>query len=100
VRGLVFLGFPLHPAGRPGIERAAHLERIALPMLFVQGTRDELAQPALLEQMLQRLQTRATVHWIDAADHSFHVPVRSGRQDVDVRHALLAEVAAWMAARA
>lgn len=100
VRGLIFLGFPLHPAGNPGMERAAHLDRIALPMLFVQGSRDALAQPALLEQVLQPLQARASVRWVEAADHSFHVPARSGRKDADVRHALLAEVAAWMAAHA
>jgi uncharacterized protein len=100
VRGLVFLGFPLHPAGSPGIERAAHLERIAIPMLFVQGSRDALAQPALLEQVLQALQARATVHWVEAADHSFHVPARSGRKDAEVHRALLAQVAAWMAAHA
>ena len=100
VRGLVFLGFPLHPAERPGLERAAHLEGISVPMLFVQGRRDELAQPVLLEQVLQRLQKRATVHWIDGADHAFHVLARSGRKDADVRHALLTDVAAWMAAQA
>jgi len=99
VRGLVLLGFPLHPAGSPGTERAAHLEHIALPMLFVQGSRDALAQPALLEQVLQRLPTPATVHWIEAADHSFHVPARSGRTDTEVRRALLAQAASWMAAR-
>jgi hypothetical protein len=100
VRGLVFLGFPLHPAGSPGIERAAHLARIAIPLLFVQGSRDALAQPALLDEVLQPLQARATVHWVDAADHSFHVPARSGRKDAEVRRALLAQVAAWMAAHA
>ena len=100
VRGLVFLGFPLHPAGRPGSERAAHLERIERPMLFVQGSHDALAQPALLERVLQGLHGRATVHWVDAADHSFHVPARTGRTDAEVRHALLADVAEWMAAHA
>jgi uncharacterized protein len=100
VRGLVLLGFPLHPAGSPGAERAAHLERITIPMLFVQGSRDALAQPALLERVRQTLQAQATVHWIEAADHSFHVSARSGRTDADVRRALLAQVAAWMAAHA
>ena len=100
VRGLVFLGFPLHPAGSPGIARAAHLDRIGVPMLFVAGSRDALAQPELLEQVRQRLQPRAAVHWVEAADHAFHVPARSGRNDAQVRHDLLVQVAAWMAAHA
>jgi uncharacterized protein len=99
VRGLVFLGFPLHPAGRAGIERAAHLAGISIPMLFVQGRRDALAEPALLEPVLQQLGARASVHWIEEADHSFHVPARSGRKDADVLRELLAAVAGWMIER-
>ena len=96
VRGLVFLGFPLHPAGRPGVERAAHLARIGIPMLFVQGRRDALAEAPLLEQVLQQLDPRASAHWIAQADHSFHVAARSGRTDADVLCELLAAAAAWM----
>jgi len=96
VRGLVFLGFPLHPAGRPGVERAAHLARIGIPMLFVQGRRDALAEAPLLEQVLQQLGPRASAHWIAQADHSFHVAARSGRKDADVLCELLAAAAAWM----
>jgi uncharacterized protein len=99
VRGLVFLGFPLHPAGRAGIERAAHLAGISIPMLFVQGRRDALAEPGLLEPVLQQLGARASVHWIEEADHSFHVPARSGRKDADVLRELLAAVAGWMIER-
>src|SRR5918995_819990 len=72
VRGLVFLGFPLHPAGRPETARATHLDKVTLPMLFVQGTRDELAKFSLLEPLVQRLAPRATLHSIEHADHSFH----------------------------
>jgi hypothetical protein len=96
VRGLAFLGFPLHPAGAPGVERAQHLERIDVPMLFVQGTRDALAERGLMEEVLARLGARARVLWIEGADHSFHVPARSGRSDTEVRTALLAELAAWI----
>jgi predicted alpha/beta-hydrolase family hydrolase len=99
VRGVVFLGFPLHPAGRPGIERAAHLAAVSLPMLFVQGRRDALAEAALLEQVLQQLAPRASAHWIDGADHSFHVPARSGRKDADVLRELIGAAADWMSAR-
>ena len=96
VRGLAFLGFPLHPAGAPGVERAQHLERISIPMLFVQGTRDALAERGLMEEVLARLGARARVVWIEDADHSFHVPARSGRSDAEVRAALLAELATWI----
>jgi hypothetical protein len=95
VRGLVFLGFPLHPAGRPGIERAAHLERIAAPMLFVQGTKDALADPALLAGVLRRL-PRATLHELPGADHGFRLPRRSGRDDASVRAEVVATVTAWL----
>jgi len=96
VRGLVFFGFPLHPAGAPAVERAQHLERVALPMLFLQGTRDALAERPLMEGVLARLGPRASVVWVEDADHSFHVRARSGRSDADVRAQLLSEFAAWL----
>ena len=98
VRGLAFLGFPLHPAGKPAEERAQHLARVQVPMLFVQGTRDALAEPALLEHTVTGLGARAHIHWVSDADHSFHVPARSGHKDAEVRRALLAALAAWMVA--
>ena len=98
VRGLVFLGFPLHPAGRAGLERARHLTDVHIPMLFVQGTRDALAERALLESVLAQLGPRATSHWVASADHSFHVPASVGR-DAEVRAALLRAVALWMEAQ-
>ena len=96
MRGLVFLGFPLHPAGKPGVERAGHLDDVSVPMLFMQGTRDELAQPAWLVPLVTRLATRAKLHAIDQADHSFHVPARSGRKDPQVLAEALDVVAEWM----
>src|SRR5687768_13155447 len=83
VRGLAFLGFPLHPAGRPSIERAQHLSEVQIPMLFLQGTRDDLANLELLEPLCQKLGLRATLKLFQDADHSFHVPARSGRKDAD-----------------
>ena len=97
VRGLVFLGFPLHPAGRPSDERAAHLSDVRIPMLFMQGTRDELAELPLVQSVVTRLGANATLEIIDDADHSFHVPARSGRKDADVLAAMADGVAAWMA---
>ena len=97
VRGLVFVGFPLHPAGKPSIDRAAHLDDVRCPMLFLQGTRDDLADLALLEPLVARLAPRATLDVIDDADHAFHVRVGSGRNDVQVREAMLDATAAWMA---
>lgn len=96
VRGLVFFGFPLHPAGRPAQERAAHLAQVACPMLFLQGTRDELADAALMAQTVHALGPRATLAAVDQADHAFHVPARSGRSDAEVLSALLDDVAAWV----
>jgi hypothetical protein len=96
VRGLAFLGFPLHPAGAPGVTRAQHLEQVRVPMLFLQGTRDALAERALLEEVVGHLGSRARVVWIADADHSFHVPVRSGRTDGEVLAVLLAELVSWM----
>jgi predicted alpha/beta-hydrolase family hydrolase len=96
VRGLVFLGFPLHPAGKPSIERAAHLADVAVPMLFLQGSRDTLAELPLLRPVVTQLGSRATLEVFEDADHSFHVPVRSGRTDAQVMQALLDAAAAWM----
>jgi len=99
VRGLVFFGFPLHAAGKPSVDRAAHLTEISVPMLFVQGTRDALADLTLLQGVVGDLGADATLQLIDDADHSFHVPARTGRKDAEVLAAALAEAAAWMAAR-
>jgi predicted alpha/beta-hydrolase family hydrolase len=96
VRGLVFLGFPLHPAGRPETTRAAHLVKVTLPMLFIQGTRDELAKLSLLEPLVKQLAPRATLHLLDGADHSFHVLARSGRKDPEVRAEALRAMSEWI----
>lgn len=95
VRGLVFAGFPLHPAGRPGRQRAEHLARVQSPMLFLQGTRDKLADPALISGLCADLGPTATLHVVDGADHSFHVLRRSGTTDADVLRELAHTVAAW-----
>jgi predicted alpha/beta-hydrolase family hydrolase len=95
VRGLVYVGFPLHPAGKPSDERAAHLAEVACPMLFLQGTRDELAALELLQPVVQRLGHRATLALFDDADHSFHVRSRSGRTDGQTLEAMLDTVAQW-----
>jgi predicted alpha/beta-hydrolase family hydrolase len=96
VRGLAFLGFPLHAAGSPSNERGAHLSDVQVPMLFLQGTRDALAQIDLVRPLVARLGARATLHLFEHADHSFHVPARSGRKDADVRREMLDALAAWM----
>jgi predicted alpha/beta-hydrolase family hydrolase len=96
VRGLAFLAFPLHPAGEPSTSRAEHLARVSAPMLFLQGTRDALAQRALLEAVVARLGPRATLTLVEGADHSFHVPASSGRKDADVLAAVLERLAAWI----
>jgi predicted alpha/beta-hydrolase family hydrolase len=96
VRGLVFLGFPLHPAGKPSEERAKHLLEVQVPMLFLQGTRDELASLPLVEGLAGKLGTRATLELIQDADHSFHVPARSGRKDAEVLAAMLDRLAGWI----
>jgi predicted alpha/beta-hydrolase family hydrolase len=98
VRGLIFLGFPLHPAGRPGDERARHLSSVEVPMLFLQGTRDSLADSGLMAQVTARLGARATLKVIDDADHSFHVRARSGRDDAGAMGELLAAIDAWVSA--
>lgn len=100
VAGLVFLGFPLHPAGRPGTERAAHLADVAVPMLFVQGTRDALADLDLLRPVLDDLGPRALLHVVDGGDHSFKVLKRSGRTDGEVMAEIADAVARFTAARA
>lgn len=96
VRGLAFLAFPLHPAGQPGTDRARHLFGIDIPMLFVQGARDELANLDLLRPLVEQLGARATLHLLDDADHSFHVPARSGRKDSDVREGYLDFLSEWL----
>jgi predicted alpha/beta-hydrolase family hydrolase len=100
VRGLVFFAFPLHPAGKPGDERAKHLSDVALPMLFLQGTNDALATLDLLRPVVAKLGERATLTLLDHADHSFHAPAKSGRKDADVLAAALDAAAAWMMERA
>ncbi|MCP1974768.1 alpha/beta family hydrolase [Bradyrhizobium elkanii] len=97
VRGLVFLGFPLHPAGKPSSERAKHLAEVKVPMLFLQGTRDALAELDLLEPVVKGLGARATLHLVQEADHSFHVLKRSGRNDREVMTELLDAFAGWVA---
>ena len=96
VRGLVFLGFPLHPAGRPGTERADHLAALDLPLLFLQGERDRLCDLGLLRPILERLAAPATLHVVPDADHGFHLPKRSGRSDAEVLADLARMVAAWV----
>jgi uncharacterized protein len=95
VKGLAFLGFPLHAAGQPSDERAAHLFDVRVPMLFVSGTRDALADMKLLKPLLKKLGSRATLEAIEEADHSFHVPAKTGRKDPEVRRAFLDAFAAW-----
>jgi hypothetical protein len=99
VRGLVFFAFPLHTAGKPSIDRAQHLAAVDIPMLFLQGTKDTLAELDLLQGVVDGLGDRATLVLADDADHAFHVPARSGRKDADVLTDLLDAAAAWMAAR-
>jgi predicted alpha/beta-hydrolase family hydrolase len=95
VRGIVFVGFPLHPAGRPGRQRAEHLARVRSPMLFLQGTRDQLADIALIRALCAELGPAADLHVVDGGDHSFHVLRRSGRTDADILRELAGTVAAW-----
>jgi len=95
VRGLAFLGFPLHSAGNPSGERAEHLFDVKIPMLFLQGTRDALADLSLLRLLVTRLGKRATLTLSENADHSFHVPAKTGRKDAEVRSEMLDALAAW-----
>ena len=96
VRGLAFLGFPLHPAGKPGIERAEHLSRVEVPMLFVSGERDALAELDLLRPVVAGLGERATLHLVAHADHSLKVPAKSGRTAADAEAEALDAMAEWM----
>jgi predicted alpha/beta-hydrolase family hydrolase len=98
VRGLAFVGFPLHPAKKPSTERATHLSEVKIPMLFLQGTRDDLADLTLLEPIVQKLGPSATMKRIEAADHSFHVLARSARKDSEVMQELADAIASWAAA--
>ncbi|MDR5776446.1 MULTISPECIES: alpha/beta family hydrolase [unclassified Caballeronia] len=95
VRGLVFVAFPLHPAGKPGVERAKHLADVMVPMLFLQGTRDKLAELHLLRSVVEPLAPRAALHLVDDADHSFHVRASSGRTDAEVLLELARTMSMW-----
>jgi len=95
VQGLVFFGFPLHPPNRPGTKRADHLAKVSMPMLFLQGTRDALADLKLLRPVCAKLGPRATLHVIEKADHSFHVLKSSGRNDAEVLRELAETAASW-----
>jgi predicted alpha/beta-hydrolase family hydrolase len=96
VRGLVFLGFPLHPAGQPSDERGRHLSDVQIPMLFLQGTRDQLASLPLLQPLVERLGADATLKLFQDADHSFHVPARTGRRDAEVKKEMLDALLIWI----
>ena len=96
VRGLAFFGFPLHPAGKPSSDRAEHLAEVEIPMLFLQGTRDALAELSLLDPVVKGLGSRAALHLLDGADHSFHVLKSSGRNDREVLAEALDAFAAWV----
>ena len=95
VRGLLFLGFPLHPPGRPDDKRAEHLAQVRVPMLFLQGDRDEFADLKLLTPVVRRLGQLATLHLVKGGDHSFHVLKRSGRTDAEVMGELVGAIADW-----
>jgi predicted alpha/beta-hydrolase family hydrolase len=95
VRGLIFLGFPLHPPARPSDERATHLFDVQVPMLFLQGTRDKLADVELIERTIKRLGDRASLHLLHDADHSFGVPARSGRTHDEVRREMRDVLVSW-----
>lgn len=96
VRGLIFMGFPLHPQGKASVERAEHLFEVTLPMLFLQGTRDELADLPRLKTVCARLRKRATLRLFREADHSFHVPARSGQTDTEIRTEVMDALEAWV----
>ena len=96
VRGLVFFAFPLHPAGKPGVTRAEHLGHVHLPMLFVQGTRDPLADLSLLQRVIVPSAERATLHLVEQGDHSFRVPASAGRKPATVLSELLDGAAEWI----
>jgi predicted alpha/beta-hydrolase family hydrolase len=92
---LAFLGFPLHPPGKPSQERAAHLTDVHIPMLFLQGTRDDFATLDQLQPVCAALDAQATLHLVENGDHSFHVPARSGRKDTQVLSEMMDVLAAW-----
>lgn len=96
VLGIAFLGFPLHPPQEPGDSRAEHLSKIKIPLLFLQGTRDAFAERSLLEPVVEKLAASATLSWFEGADHSFHVPARSGRTDDQVQTDMLQALTRWM----
>jgi uncharacterized protein len=96
VLGIAFLGFPLHPSGRPSDERGKHLSDVQIPMLFLQGTRDKLAEPGVLQPLVERLGLLAMLKFFADADHSFHVPPRTGRKDAEVRAEILDALAGWI----
>ena len=96
VRGLAFLGFPLHPPGEPSDDRGEHLYHVRIPLLFLQGTRDDFARLDLIESLVARLGNRAELKLFADADHSFHVPARSGRTDADLRAELATALADWI----
>jgi predicted alpha/beta-hydrolase family hydrolase len=96
VRGLAFFGFPLHPPGRPGTSRAEHLTSVDVPMLFLQGTRDEFAQLDLLQRVVRDLGDRATLHLVEEGDHSFKVPKRTGKTEIDVMNELADAFQKWV----
>jgi hypothetical protein len=98
VRGLAFLGFPLHPPGKPSLERAEHLERVRIPMLFLQGTRDDFARLELLERVVAGLGSRATLHLVEGGDHSFKVPMARARDPGAVLASLCDAIVAWAGA--
>jgi len=95
VKGLVFFGFPLHPAGKPSTERAEHLASVSIPMLFLQGTRDSLANLELLRPVCKSLKRKATLHIIEGADHSFRLPKKSGKNESEVLDGLAGVVEQW-----
>lgn len=99
VRGIVFFGFPLHPPNQPGTKRAEHLLKVNVPMLFLQGTRDDLADLKLLKPICKELAKRATLHVIETADHSFHVLKKAGRSDEEVMRELAETTAEWAGLR-
>ena len=96
VRGIVFLGFPLHPPKQPSETRAEHLFKVTIPLLFLQGTQDAFAELSLLQPLAMRLGERATLMLFQDADHSFHVPARTGRTDAQVQTAVLNALASWI----
>ncbi len=96
VAGLVFFAFPLHPPGKPGIDRADHLSLVKIPMLFLQGTKDEFADLDLLKPVTSKLGKRAKLHLAEHADHSFHAPAKSGRKDPEVLAEILDAAQGWM----